>query len=658
MSETKKSKKKKQVKQKINIYDFQKQAGGPRQDKNALPSAPGGEAAPERGGRYGSRGGRSGGSRYDDRPKSAADSSRQWRSGGGSRGNRSGGGFGSGDRDRGSRYGSDRGGDRDRGDRQPESRYEESVSRSMFGSKKQSSMTRITSSFGSSRDSFGSSRGSSRMNRDGGSSRMNRDDDVSIDRSAFGKKTPLRPVSNRNFGSSDRRPNSRFEPSSGGYGTGPSRTIQKRGFFDGSGSGFGAHLVADLFTTDSSASSDGGPDRRVNYAFDTPKKTGSSRFQRGGDEPAPARDRAAPWGKATSTTPQNMKTPEQIEEEEREKAEREDAARADRQTREDRQRKKRETREAEERRKAAEKAAREEHEAHLVSLREDVDAMLSGDARPLTREHLEVVMPQIEPSGDEAVILGTALAMTVNQETVPLAEAIHMIPATSFDTTFINMLSSLATRMGEMSFVAEIQAQEIDVFELMQDQNNLEKRLLDANLRCLCGNDETQSQLDQAFSNHVSLKELCNLVATIEDFPAEMIPKITSYIFEEYFTNQNVEDPAAWFASGDIFDFLGEKLNGHTEIIDAAIRSWFANGSNAAALVPMFDRLLRAEYIYADQVSIWSADYENHQAKMTAMMAEIDEEERTFSEWMMDAETEYVFEEEEEEEDDMGGYMI
>eukprot|EP00493_Phyllostaurus_siculus_P007602 UN07688 len=40
----------------------------------------------------------------------------------------------------------------------------------------------------------------------------------------------------------------------------------------------------------------------------------------------------------------------------------------------------------------------------------------------------------IEPSQDEAVTLGTALAMTVNQETVALNEAVHMIPASNFDT--------------------------------------------------------------------------------------------------------------------------------------------------------------------------------------------------------------------------------
>ena len=44
----------------------------------------------------------------------------------------------------------------------------------------------------------------------------------------------------------------------------------------------------------------------------------------------------------------------------------------------------------------AEKAAKEEMKAHLASLREDVEAMLAGDPRILTREHLEVVMPEIE----------------------------------------------------------------------------------------------------------------------------------------------------------------------------------------------------------------------------------------------------------------------
>jgi len=652
MSDAKKLKKKKEKKT-LNIFDFQKQAGGPG-PRNSLPSAPAGElpSGPGQGGGY-RRDGRRGG-RYNDRPQSAADSSSQWRNnrsntdrgprrydrGDRDRGDRDSG-FGRRNTDRGS-YGDrgDRGGDR--GDRK-ESRYDDSFSRNMFGSKKQGP-SRITPV---GRDSFGSrpSR-SSRTDNDG----------PSIDRSSFGSRTPLRPSGSRNFGSSGYRRGGDFEPSSGGFG-GSSRPIKQRGYFDGSGSGFGAHLVADLFTNDSAASSDG-PDRRVNYAFDRadpPKKTGSSRFSRDDSAPQPARDTMNPWGK--STAPRNQKTPEQIEEEERIKAEREEAARAERQAREAERQRKREEREAEERRIRQEKAEKEAREAHLAGLREDVDTMLNSEAKLLTREHLEVVMPQIEPNSEEAAVLGTALAMTVNAGTVPLNEAIHMIPDSNFDTTFINLLSALATRMGEMDFTAEIQAQGIDVFSLMQNQDNLEHRLVKAGLKCLVGNDETQSQLDQAFANHVSLSELYNVVSGIEDFPDAMIPNVTSYIFEEYFTNQNTEDPAAWFTSGDIFDFLAEKLNGHAEIIDTAVKEWFAGGAKPELLVPMFDRLLRADYIYPREMSAWNADYQNTEAKMTAIMADVLETEDgpiTFNEWVMDVETEYE-EEEEEEDDDYGG---
>lgn len=624
----------------MTLSEFTKQAGGPSV-MASLPSAPGELPSGPGGGRYSrERGGRSGG-RYGDRQQSAADSSRQWRSDrtsgdrpsrgfGGNRSER----YGGGDRDSG--FGRDRGSRYGNRDREPESKYEnESVSRSMFGTKKPTS-TRISTP---SRDSFGPPRSNSARNRD---------DDVSLDRSRFGNRTPLRPSGRSNFG--DRR--SDFRSSSGGFGS-SSRTLQ-RGYFDGSGSGFGAHLVADLFNPEAS-----GPDRRVNYNFDAPKKTGASRFAREAEPapaarvPQPARDRTAPWGKATAS--RVTKTAEQVAEEERMKNEREEAARAERSAREAERQRKKEEREAEERRQAAEQAAREEEEAHLAQLREDIDEMLEGEAKPLTREHLEVVMPEINPDGDEAVVLGTALAMTVNQDTVSLKEAVHMIPETNFDTTLINMLSSLATRMGDLNFIAEIQSQSIDVFELMKDKNRLKSRLIEAGLKCLVGDDETQSQLEEAFSKHVSLKELAAVVNSVEDFPAEMISKVTAYIFDEFFTNRNVEDPASWFCSEDIFLFLGEILNGHTEIIDMAVRSWFQNGARADILVPLFDRLLRADYIYADQVAIWSADYENHEAKMKAMMAEIDDDERTFSEWLMEVETEYAYDE--EEEDDGASYI-
>ena len=73
--------------------------------------------------------------------------------------------------------------------------------------------------------------------------------------------------------------------------------------------------------------------------------------------------------------------------------------------------------------------------------------------------HDFLLMMYFEPNQEEAAVLGTSLAMTVNAGTVPLNEAIHMIPDANFDTTFINLLSALATRMGEMDFTAEIQAQ-------------------------------------------------------------------------------------------------------------------------------------------------------------------------------------------------------
>jgi len=629
----------------MSFAEFQKQSGGPAV-KSMLPSAPGEQAPGQGGGRYNSGGNRRGGSRYDDRPQSKADSSNQWRSKGGDRPPRRSYNDRGGDRDSGFGRGGDRGdrgsryGDRSERREQPESRYGDSFSRNMFGSKKQTSSTRIKSV---GRDSFSSGRTSTRIS-------SNRDDDLSIDRSSFGKKTPLRPVNSRNFdrgsGGFGRRDDS---GRSGGYGSGPSsRGPIKRGFFDGGGSGFGAHLVSDLFATDSS-----GPAPRVNYAFDSPTKTSASRFAHEPEPVQPKRDRQTPWGKATSAS-RNQKTPEQIAEEEAEKREREEAAKAERSVRDAERQRKVDERESKERRKAAEKAAKEEMKAHLASLREDMEAMLTGDPRILTREHLEVVMPEIEPSQDEAVTLGTALAMTVNQETVALNEAVHMIPASNFDITFINMLSALATRMGEMDFIAEIQTQSIDVFELMQDKNDIEGRLLDANLKCLVGNNETQSQLDQALAGHVDLYQLYDIVRNIEDFPAEMIPRVTAYIFDEYFTNQNTDDPAAWFATGDIFVFLEEKLVGHTEIIGIAIQSWHTHGANPSALVPMFDEVLRSTYIYADQMSIWNADYEATDSKMSAMMAEIDEDGRSFGEWMMDVEIEYALEEEEEDYDDDG----
>lgn len=639
MSESAKKAKKKAKAKKINLLDFQKQ--GSSQIKSSLPSAPGElpSGPGQGGGRYGRGDRRRGG--YD-RPQSAADSSNQWRNN-----NRT-------PSDRGSRRGYDRdysnrgssggsfGGRRERERDQP-SKYDDSVSRSMFGSKKQGP-TRIETP---SRSSFGS--GSGRPSR---SNRM--DDDRGFDRSSFGTRkatgTPLRTGLRSGFGG---RRGGDFEPSSGGFGS--SRTPLQRRPFDGSGNGFAAHLVADLFNNDST-----GPDRRTNYSFGgTPKKTSASRFARD-LEPAPVqRNPDAPWGNKTSTPARNQKTPEEIEAEEAEKAAREQAARAERQAREEKQRKEREKKRQEAKRKAEEKAAQEAEKERVASLHEDIKSMFEsgGVAKELTKDHLEIVIPTLEPEDDEqAEKLGTALAMTVNQGTISMKEAMHIIPEKAFDITFLSMLKALNTRMGEMKFISEIQNQEIDIFEILQDQTNIEERLKEANLGCLISDNETESKLEEGFAKHVSLKELYDLVASFEEFPLELIPRLNMYIFDEFFKNQ--DDPDSWFSSGTIFEFIGEKLNGHTEIIDSAIKSWHENGADETKLIPMFHRLLSADYIFPDQIVVWSTDYENHDAKMAALFADIDDY-RTFNDWIMSVEEEYYVEEEDDEDDDMqfGGLL-
>merc|ERR1719198_2229427 len=115
------------------------------------------------------------------------------------------------------------------------------------------------------------------------------------------------------------------------------------------------------------------------------------------------------------------------------------------------------------------------------------------------------------------------------------------------------MLSALCTRIGDMNFVNEVQAQGVDVYELARNKNEIEQRLLDAGLKCLVSDNETDKTLDENFQKHIGLDELFELISGFEDLSLELIPKIVSYIFDEYFTNQNIEDPGSYFTSQPLF---------------------------------------------------------------------------------------------------------
>lgn len=614
----------------LDIHAFNKLGGVKRKTGISLPSAPGAlPSGPGQGRGYGRGGRRQGG--YNNDGPSRSDASNQWRRPGGRAAPPRSGGFDNDRRrDRGDRDRGDRGHDRERREPQ-ESRYGDDFGRSNFGTKKASGVTRISTP---NRSGFGRS-----MARSMG------DSDRTMDRSGFGSKTGAAPLRS-GYGGFNRDNNERRSQSAS-YSA-------RRGDFDGSGSGFGAHLVADLLNQ-SSANETGDMGRRLNYNFDAPKKTSASRFARGGDDFSGNRDPSKPWGNTAPARSMTAKTAEEraeantMTEAELEAKQVADQRKAEKQAA-------RETKEEAKRKKEAEKQRLKEEKEHLASLRNDVHSMFEeGMPRDLTMEHLEIVMPQLDDENDmtraNAQILGTALAMTVNKDVISMINAIDYIPNRCFDHTLVSMLSALCTRMGDMNFVNEVQAQGVDVYELARSKDKVEQRLLDAGLKCLVSDNETESKLDESFQKHIGLNELYELLSGIEDLGLELLPKVVSYIFDEFFTNQNVEDPGSFFVNQPIFDLIATRMGGQTEIVDCGIKSWHANGEKADTLLPVFDHLLRTACIYPEGIIDWQQDVEAHDAKMAAMFCQIDDE-RTFNDWIMTVEDEYQYDDEEYYDDD------
>jgi len=486
-----------------------------------------------------------------------------------------------------------------------------------------------------------------------GGNRMG-DSDRTMDRTQFGSRVGSGPPqrSQGGFGGHQGGYGGR---SRGAYGGAPTR----RGDFDGSGSGFAAHIVADLRDGNMS-SKDTGMNPRMNY-FEGPKRTGASRFQRDADplpgqQPSSGRNLNSPWG-ATSAKPR--KSNEEIKEEEEAKAQREREANKERNQRDAKIAEEKASKMAVKKARAEEKKRAKEEKERLVALRTYVDTMLEENApSDLTMEHLEVVLPQLDNennlSVEAAQTLGTSLAMTVNKDVVSIINIIDYIPNSNYDETLLSLLSALCTRMGDVAFVNEMQAQGVELEELLRNKVDIDNRLLEAGLKCLLTDNETESQLEESFNKHIGLKELHDVIVGIEDLPIDLLLRVCSYIFDEYFTNQDTEAPASYFQSSAIFELVAGRLGSQVDIVDSAIKSWFANGKDPSKLLPMFDCLLRNACIYPEAMVEWQQDVEPHDAKSEAMFCEVDEMEQTFNDWIMTCEEneDYQFSEDEYDDDE------
>lgn len=301
--------------------------------------------------------------------------------------------------------------------------------------------------------------------------------------------------------------------------------------------------------------------------------------------------------------------------------------------------------------KKEEKAAKAAEEARLKKLGDDISEMLdTGEPRELTMDHIEIVFPGLALTASQAPVLGAAVALTVHQNVLDLANAVHILPETCFEEALISMLATLYKRMGELNFLEAIKRQEVDVLSMVSNEESLEK----AGLTCLLSGDEAQQQLDDAFAKSVDLAALNGIVRGIGSFPADGYPRVAKYIFDQFFEH-HADNPDAWFTNGDVFEFLETYYQGHVPIIDIAIKSWFDNGQDGNVLLTPFDSLLKKGFIYPDQMALWQSDMQACDEAMTAMYCQIDDD-RTFSDWLFGVEEEYYDPEAEYEDEEDDGW--
>jgi len=588
--------KKKSTKKVISLGEFQSQGGGMKSNRNALPSAPGEQGG--MGGGYGGRGGRRGGSSGGyNQERSRADESNQWRSGGGKprdrqsssnydRPRRS---FG-GDSGGGRREGGGFGGRRDRGDRDGGDREERVFNRDSFGSKKQgafrsddSPMRRNNNRYGGGDRSYGGDR-----NRN-----SPRDDGPSLDRSTFGKRqVSVRIRNTDSYGGGSR---------GGGMGR-RNRDIDRtrRGDYDGSGTGFGAALVADCFAPIESEST---ADRKINYV--------EERRQ-------PQRNA---WG---ATMPQ--KTEEELEAERvaaAEKKEKMDAERARKQAIRDERKRKKDAKEAEEKRKADEIRAIEDEKHRVETLKTDILDMVRGDGDPikLTEEQVDVTLPHLDLAPEEWEKLGISLGMTVNDGIVTLRQAIEQLPDKGFDVITICMCSTYSKRIGESKFLQELETQGINLEDLVMDKDGYQDNLEKYKLTCLIKNEESTGLFEECFERHVDLTELQEIIIQGgKQLSPSLRRRVFTYIWDEYFTKRDTSNPGEYFNNQQLFlDITPEEENVH-ELLDTCMESWNSAGQTAGILVQTFDHLIRTFVVPHECLIDWNS-YSQTPSKITAMLS-------------------------------------
>lgn len=331
------------------------------------------------------------------------------------------------------------------------------------------------------------------------------------------------------------------------------------------------------------------------------------------------------------------------------------------QAKKDAERKKKED---EQKRKEHERKTEEAERKRMEDMRNAVTSVMESDddAVPFTVEQCEIVLPEIECNEVEAKRIGVAIGMSVHSEVIGMNDVISLVPHSCHDIIIASMFDTIVKRVGESKFLRQIDNNQIDFNKIIDYPDEFEKILKEYGLTCLLGGDEDDGKLDEAFSEHKTLKELNALLAD-DPISSALQQRIYTYVCDEFFTNRDIMKPEEWFDDYDFFMKITTEEKHVSEFIDALIDSWFKHGQKPDVLVILFDHLIRVDITPASLVMHWNMMSEaNMDAKMKALVSHTDfrfkaddeiYEGENFASWL--SQIDAIYPEPEDEDEDAWG---
>lgn len=267
---------------------------------------------------------------------------------------------------------------------------------------------------------------------------------------------------------------------------------------------------------------------------------------------------------------------------------------------------------------------------------------------------------KFQPAQAEALGQGLALSLQKFEESeLTLCQLIHFLPENNTrEIIILSTLSELKKIVGEKNLKPELEAQEFDIFNVLEsygfDEMTIHSKLRKCELQCLLPISEADQRLDQAFADNIGLQDLHELLKTLPD-KEKSFRRVMTYIFDNYF--KNPDNIRQYFKNCfELFEFLTPNEKFAVVLIDAIVHSWHEHSSeNPEILKEVFGHLLE-NFLIGDPTwfSLWNDGTEFSPVKQAAKNCkfQVGKREMRFIEWIDAVESLYAHLYDEEEEVD------